>query len=196
MANDSSSLSSPLGDSLRDFKAQNLFTNPGDEIYSFSDLEIAQLKSIGAFPPDTEIHPFDKNVHFDFYSKTWVCFLAFPFTLGLRYPFTPLISEFFQVTGLSYAQAMPVIWRILFVLSNLDETHRIDIRASDLATVFNLRTHGSSRFVLQLIQKDVSPVLKATKNENSWKKKFFFVNRNTIPGGSDLPLKWVTRGRI
>jgi hypothetical protein len=91
---------------------------------------------------------------------------------------------------------MPVVWRILYVLNHLVEDHSLDIRNFDLATLYNLRTHNSSRFVLQLIRKDVYPVLKATKNEDSWKNNFFFVRKESIPGGPDLPPRWPTKGRI
>ncbi|MFS8031713.1 hypothetical protein Hanom_Chr17g01549161 [Helianthus anomalus] len=48
----------------------------------------------------------------NFVSPTWVCFLAFPFTIGFKYPFPSLVSEFFTLTGLSYAQIIPEMWRI------------------------------------------------------------------------------------
>ncbi|MFS7955679.1 hypothetical protein Hanom_Chr07g00645461 [Helianthus anomalus] len=36
-------------------------------------------------------------------------------------------------------------------------------------------------------------VIQATRNEEEWKSKFFFVKRTSIPGGSDFPVKWLTR---
>ncbi|KAI3797895.1 hypothetical protein L1987_33159 [Smallanthus sonchifolius] len=42
-------------------------------------------------------------------SETWICFLVYPFTLGLSYPFPPLITDFFKFTGLSpkFAELVP-----------------------------------------------------------------------------------------
>jgi hypothetical protein len=140
------------------------------------------LLASGAFLRSAAIRAHDTHVRSDFISATWVCFLAYPFTIGFKYPFPAFVSTFFETTGLSYAQAMSVVWRILHVLNHLVEDLGLDIRIFDLATLYNLRTYGSSRYVLQLIRKDVCPVLKATKNEDSWKNKFFFVRRESIPG--------------
>ncbi|MFS7960242.1 hypothetical protein Hanom_Chr08g00700921 [Helianthus anomalus] len=35
-------------------------------------------------------------------------------------------------------------------------------------------------------------VLKATKNEDGWQRKFFFVKRDSIVEGNSLPVKWLT----
>jgi hypothetical protein len=173
-----------------------LLAHPGGEISTFSDAEVSRLLASGAFPTTAIIRAHDTRVRSDFISVTWVCFLAYPFTIGFKYPFPSFVSDFFRATGLSYAQAMPVVWRILHVLNHLVEDLGLDIRVSDLATLYNLRTHGSSRFVLQLIRKEVCPVFKTTKNEDAWKNKFFFVKRASIPGGPDLPMKWPTKGRV
>ncbi|MFS8023333.1 hypothetical protein Hanom_Chr16g01450211 [Helianthus anomalus] len=36
-------------------------------------------------------------------------------------------------------------------------------------------------------------ILRATRNEEEWKSKFFFVKRNSIPGGVEYPVKWLRK---
>ncbi|MFS7935791.1 hypothetical protein Hanom_Chr05g00407721 [Helianthus anomalus] len=72
-----------------------------------------------AFPTGVVIRPFDREVRSDASSNEWVCFLTYPFSLGLRYPFPSFISRLFELTGLSYAQTMPMVWRVLIVLNQI-----------------------------------------------------------------------------
>ncbi|MFS7979335.1 hypothetical protein Hanom_Chr10g00926111 [Helianthus anomalus] len=70
--------------------SQNLIREPQNEICSFNNTDIAALKDSGAFPAGVVIRPFDREVRSDASSNEWVCFLAYPFSLGLRYLFPPL----------------------------------------------------------------------------------------------------------
>jgi hypothetical protein len=134
MVSDSSSSSPPAIDTHNDFKPQHLLAHPESEISTFSDLEVSRLLASGAFLATASIRAHDAQVRSDFISTTLVCFLAYPFTIGFKYPFPPFISKFFETTGLSYAQAMPVVWRISHILNHLVEDLGLDIRISDLAT--------------------------------------------------------------
>ncbi|MFS8018171.1 hypothetical protein Hanom_Chr15g01388981 [Helianthus anomalus] len=89
--------------------SQNIIRESEKEICSFNNADITTLKDSGAFPVVVIIRPFDREVRSDAESNEWVCFLAYPFSLGLRYPFPPFISRFFELTGLSYAQTMPMV---------------------------------------------------------------------------------------
>ncbi|MFS7962694.1 hypothetical protein Hanom_Chr08g00729621 [Helianthus anomalus] len=89
--------------------SQNLIREPEKEICCFNNADIVALKNSGAFPAGTVIRPFDREIRSDVSSDEWVSFFACPFSLGLRYPFPPFISRFFNLTGLSYAQTMPMV---------------------------------------------------------------------------------------
>ena len=175
--------------------SQNFIREPEKEICSFNNADIAALKDSGAFPIGTVIRPFDREVRSDASSDEWVCFFAYPFSLGLRYPFPPFISRFFELTGLSYAQTMPMVWRVLMVLDQIKSRHCPDLCIEDLPIAYRLRSHGNSRFLLFSTSKNPL-ILKATKNEDQWQRKFFFVKRDSIDGGLDLPVSWLTKGRI
>ncbi|KAF5782990.1 hypothetical protein HanXRQr2_Chr11g0502691 [Helianthus annuus] len=34
--------------------------------------------------------------------------------------------------------------------------------------------------------------MKVTKNDANWKRRFFFVRRDSLPNGNDLPKEWAT----
>ena len=147
------------------------------------------------FPIETKFRAFDPRMKADLSSPTWVCFYAFPFSLGLSYPFPSLISEFFEITGLAYSQAMPQVWRILHTLHRLNEKHSLRIGLPEIASNYQLRTHGGSRFVLQLRPKKTPFVYRATQDNRNFRSNFFFVERSTIPGGKELTEKWIKKGR-
>ncbi|KAJ0715061.1 hypothetical protein HanPI659440_Chr13g0496771 [Helianthus annuus] len=185
---------SQMADSAPLFHKQNLLKEPSREVCSFDNADIAALRASGAFPPGTIFRPFDREVRSDFCSDEWVCFFAYPFSIGLQYPFSPFISRFFELTGLSFAQTMPMVWRVLVTLEQIKARHMPDLCIEDLPMAYRLRSHGSSRFLLFSISKDPL-ILKATKNEDKWTRKFFFVKRDSIDRGFDLPKRWLTCGR-
>ncbi|KAJ0752622.1 hypothetical protein HanPI659440_Chr09g0326451 [Helianthus annuus] len=78
---------SQTGDSSETFIQQNLLKNPEKEVCAFDNADIEALRVSGAFPDGTVFRPFDRSIRSDVSSTDWVCFQAYPFSLGLRYPF-------------------------------------------------------------------------------------------------------------
>ncbi|KAJ0530280.1 hypothetical protein HanHA89_Chr10g0387791 [Helianthus annuus] len=93
---------------------------------------------------------------------------------------------------MSYIQAMPMIWRVLYTLERIIEQEGIDLGMAELAELYDLTTFGSCRYLLKRKAGEDHPVLKVTKNDVNWKRRFFFVRRDTIPNGQDLPKEWAT----
>ncbi|KAJ0898713.1 hypothetical protein HanRHA438_Chr08g0359941 [Helianthus annuus] len=87
---------------------------------------------------------------------------------------------------------MPMVWRVLMVLDQIKSRHCPDLCIEDLPIAYRLRSHGNSRFLLFSTSKNPL-ILKATKNEDQWQRKFFFVKRDSIDGGFDLPVRWLTK---
>ncbi|MFS7918917.1 hypothetical protein Hanom_Chr03g00206811 [Helianthus anomalus] len=141
-----------------------------------------------AFPAGAIIHPFIREVRSDVASNEWVCFLAYPFSLGLRYPFPAFISRFFELTDLSYVETMPMVWRVLVVLDQIKSRHVPDLCVEDLPKAYRLCSHSNNRFLLFSTSKNPL-ILKATKNEDQGQRKLFFVKRDSIAKGFDLPVK-------
>ena len=176
------SQSSIAAEVLDDFIDQGFLDYFGSEQCLFSDNDIDRLRSDGSFPIEWKFRAFSPRLKADLSSPTWVCFNAYPFNLGLSYPFPELINEFFNTTGLSYSQFMPQVWRILYTLCKLNEKHDLTIGVPEIALHYKLRTHGHSRFVLQLRSGKEAFVHRASQDNRNFRSNFFFVNRNTIPG--------------
>ena len=183
------------GESTSSFVNQNLLKNPEKEVCSFDNADINALRTSGAFSDTAIIRPFDRIIRSDVCSEEWICFSSYPFSLGLRYPFPEFIMEFFRITGLCFAQTMPMVWRVLIMLNQIKTLHVPDLCIEDLPLAYRLRSHGNSRFLL--FSTSSNPlILKASKNEDGWQRKFFFVRRDSIPEGKSLPVKWLTSGRV
>ena len=179
-----------------EFMCQNLLSKPETETCSFTDHDIKQLVKSECFPAKTIFHPFDQNLRSDMISKRWICFPATPFKLGFSYPFPDFVNEFFQRTGLSYIQAMPMLWRVLFMVNHLKNLHSLDFDIEELASVYEIKSHGSSRYLMKVKPGQEHLILKTTQNYDLWKKQFFFVERSSIEGGPELPYRWHTGRRI
>ncbi|KAF5774321.1 hypothetical protein HanRHA438_Chr13g0609571 [Helianthus annuus] len=186
---------SSSGDSAPTFIHQNILQDMEMEICSFDSAYLSALKTSGIFPEGMVFRPFDREIRLDMVSNEWLCFNAFPFTLGLRFPFPDFFTEFFHITKISFSQTMPMLWRVLLVLDRIKNAHIPDLSVPDLPLAYWLRCHGSCQFLFHSTSCDPL-MLRATKNEEEWKSKFFFVKRDSIPGGAEYPVKWLRKGRI
>jgi hypothetical protein len=179
-----------------EFTDQGILACSAEETCLFDDKQISALLETDAFPKNTSIKAYNPKDKSDLISEKWICFLHYPFSIGMKYPFPPLVNQFFEVTKLCYAQAMPMVWRILFSLSQLNESRNLGIGLPEIAACYQLRTHGSSRFVLQSRDGNVQMIPRVNHNDHDWKRRFFFVKRSSIPKGKELPFKWVQKGRF
>ena len=176
-----------------DFVDQKLHVS--DEVCSFTATDIENLMQKGVFPSGVEIMPSDSQLQSDFIFRTWVAFPEFPFSLGLKYPFPGIIAEFFAKTGISYIQAMPVIWKTLYWIHLLNQSKNMSLNVADISTMYDLQTFGSSRFILKVKTGHPHLVLRTRHNDKTWKGRFFFVKTSSIPQYTGLPYEWVTKGR-
>ncbi|KAJ0560933.1 hypothetical protein HanHA300_Chr06g0217031 [Helianthus annuus] len=92
-----------------------------------------------------------------------------------------------------YIQAMPMMWRVLYTLENIIEQEGVEIGVSELSRLYNIVSHGSYLFLFKHKPSQPHLILKTTKNDTHWRNKFFFVRRDSIPDGKDLPKKWITQ---
>ena len=175
-------------------KSQGIIKDSPTERCCFTDVHIDKIRH--CFPANVVFKSFDPTALSDFVSDVWVAFPATPFTIGYSYPFPAFTQSFFSLTGISYIQAMPMIWRVLCTLERIIEQKGIDLGMAELAELYDLTTFGSHRYLLKRKAGEDHPVFKVTKNDTNWKRRFFFVRRDSIPDGKDLPKEWATHGRI
>ncbi|MFS7911723.1 hypothetical protein Hanom_Chr02g00121461 [Helianthus anomalus] len=185
-------LSCSSDDSPPTFTPQNLLQYPKKEVCTFDNAYLSALCSSGIFQDGIVFRPYDQDLRSDASSREWLCFLAFPFTLGLRFPLSDFIMDFFRTTGLSFSQTMPMLWQVLVVLDRIKNTHVPKLYVNDLPIVYRLRSHGSSRFLFYSTTNNPL-VLRATRNKEIWETKFFFVKRSLIPCGENFLVEWLTK---
>ncbi|MFS7936915.1 hypothetical protein Hanom_Chr05g00421361 [Helianthus anomalus] len=65
---------------------------------------------------------------------------------------------------------------------------------SELSQMYNLISHGSYLFLFKHKPGQPHLILKTTKNDTHWRNQLFFVKRDSIPDGKDLPKIWITHG--
>ncbi|KAF5796194.1 hypothetical protein HanXRQr2_Chr08g0348571 [Helianthus annuus] len=171
-------------------KSQGIIKDSPTERCCYTDALIDRIRH--CFPADTVFKSFSSTALSDFISDTWVAFPATPFTIGYSYPFPAFTQSFFSLTGISYIQAMPMIWRVQYTFERIIEQKGIDLGMAELAEFYDLTTFGSHRYLLKRKAGEDHPVFKVTKNETNWKRRFFFVRRDSIPHGKDLPKEWAT----
>ena len=175
-------------------KGQGIIKDSPTERCCFTDPQIDKIRR--CFPAETLFKSFSPTALSDFISETWVAFPVTPFMIGYSYPFPQFTESFFSLTGICYIQAMPMIWRVLYTLERIIEQEGIDLGMAELGEMYDLTTFGSHRYLFKRKAGEDHPVFKVTKNDTNWKRRFFFVRRDTIPDGKDLPKEWATHGRI
>ncbi|MFS8034464.1 hypothetical protein Hanom_Chr17g01581421 [Helianthus anomalus] len=179
-------------DSTPSFLPQNLLQYPEKEWCTIDSAHLSALQSSGIFLEGTVFRPYDREIRSDMASNDWLCFNAFPFTLGLRFVFPVFITEFFRITNLRFSQTMLMLWRVLLVLDRIKNARIPELSVHDLPLAYRLRSHMSSRFLFYFTSNDPL-ILRATRNEEEGKSKFFFVKKSSILGGADYPVKWLRR---
>ncbi|MFS7930605.1 hypothetical protein Hanom_Chr04g00346211 [Helianthus anomalus] len=146
-------------------------------VCSFDNADIAALRTSDAFPDGAIIRPFDRSLRPGVSSDEWICFPAYLFSLGLRYLFLSLSCISLVPQALVSLRPCPWSGGCWWY--------------SDIPIAYRLRSHGSSRFLLFSTSNN-RLILKVTKNENEWKRNFFFVRRDSIAEGDSLPVKRFT----
>lgn len=140
---------------------------------TFYDNSIEALSLLGTFPTSTVFKPFDVRIQPDFISSVWLCFPKYPLTLGLVYPFSRILSKFFEMTKISYIKTMSAVWRILYWIDNLNRSIGLNICLNELAFVYDLSNLGNSRFLLKFKTEGSPHVLKSKHNDIAWNGGYF-----------------------
>ncbi|KAJ0867053.1 hypothetical protein HanRHA438_Chr12g0558711 [Helianthus annuus] len=95
------------------------------------------------------------------------------------------LSDFISETWVAFP-------RVLYTLERIIEQEGIDLGMAELGEMYDLTTFGSHRYLFKRKAGEDHPVFKVTKNDTNWKRRFFFVRRDSIPNGKDLPKEWAT----
>ena len=128
-------------------KSQGIIKDSPTERCCFTDPYIDKIRH--CFSANTLFKSFDPTALSDYISETWVAFPVTPFLIGYSYPFPQFTQSFFSLTGISYIQAMPMIWRVLYTLERIIGQEGIDLGMAELAEMYDLTTFGSHRYLFK-----------------------------------------------
>ncbi|MFS7910356.1 hypothetical protein Hanom_Chr02g00105381 [Helianthus anomalus] len=92
-----------------------------------------------------------------------------PFFWVILTHFPGLTQRLFTLTGISYNQAMPMIWRALYTIEDIINVDDLDFNFSEISYLYSLVTHGSTRFLFKAKPHQPLPILKTTQNDSTWK---------------------------
>ena len=134
------SVDSPSVIEISDFIETNVMEKDFFSNFKKSDLENMKPH----FPKGTVFRSPDSKTKTDLASDIWIQFPEYPFKyLKLEFPFPNFITQFFKSTNMSYGQASPMLWRILFVLNIIMTNRKLELKVPDLGIVYTLTTFGS-----------------------------------------------------
>ena len=177
-----------------EFMAQNI---PFARYYCSLRIEdIDRYRKSNIFPTGAEIRDCDFYFCPDFISPTWVAFPEYPFLLGLKFPFTGVVGEFFSRTGIPFIQTTSGVWIILYWIDRLNESKSMNIGLEEIGSVYDIKSLRSFWFVLKRKPGRTPLVEDFSQDDGCWKERYFFVKRSTIPLGEALPMEWIQEGLL
>ncbi|CAH9104573.1 unnamed protein product, partial [Cuscuta europaea] len=155
-----------------------------------ADLRVKDKEEIEpsyGFPVNARVRYPQRGERVDWTCPSWINFYQYPFEkLGLRFPFSALVSGFISLAKLSPCQIMPQTWRLLRSMEFLIEKNGLSFASEDLGFSYDLRTSGKGRFILTL-KPGTKPLVLGISNANDrgWLTRFFFVERSSLSGSGD-----------
>ncbi|MFS7951953.1 hypothetical protein Hanom_Chr07g00601321 [Helianthus anomalus] len=87
---------------------------------------------------------------------------------------------------------MPMVWGVLVVLDQIKSHHIPDICIEDLPIAYRLRSRGNSHFLLFLQLPRIPLFSRPQRMKISGNESSFFVKRDSIAKGFDMPVKCLT----
>lgn len=162
--------------------------------HSMKEKTLAEAKilfkcdSILVFPPT--------GVLADWHRSGWICFYYYPFSIGMTFPFTKLVSDEIDCLHVSPGQLMPFAWRTLACLDAIEEKHNLGINVDVIKHNYTIKKFSNCRFSFVNKNKDELLVLNnETVNDRGWKSEFFFANKASFGSGAPALLeKWNVDG--
>lgn len=156
---------------------QGLLDGDDENVLSPSELNLPGY----GFPPGTEVYVPSGSERADDTAEGWICFYEYPFKIGHRFPFSPLVQQFFKSMSVPPAQVMANVWRVLRGLDLLSSRHGLEVQAADLGHAYYIgtRTPGRANLLVRLGTQALIPDADQI-NDRGWRSRFFFVRQETL----------------
>ena len=164
-------------------------------IYS-TVVDPAAFVELAGLPPSAEVKiPGSDEEAFDC-PEGYVVMYEYPFTIGFKFPFTPLVRSFIEVFHLSPGQLMPQIWRVFTVVHGVTANWRTPFDLSDLMYTYDLALQKCCRYTLVTKKGKTNLGVGLGVNDRGWQSRFVFVGKDSLGDkGRFLVEGWTTEGK-
>ncbi|XP_056694989.1 uncharacterized protein [Spinacia oleracea] len=148
-------------------------------IYS-TVVDPAAFVELAGLPPSAEVKiPGSDEEAFDC-PEGYVVMYEHPFTIGFKFPFTPLVRSFIEVFHLSPGQLMPQIWRVFTVVHGVTANWRTPFDLSDLMYSYDLALQKCCRYTLVTKKGKTNLGVGLGVNDRGWQSRFVFVGKDSL----------------
>ncbi|XP_074313441.1 uncharacterized protein LOC141648612 [Silene latifolia] len=169
-----------------DFPTQGVLKRPYSGDSHLTQEDIPRIKALLGLGDDVVIHIPKPGQKADAFRSGWICLYTYPFVLGLKFPFPPMIQEFIRLNSLPMAQIAPYAWRILLSTVALNNSMGAEIGLSDLAHRFECRSLGHGQYTFRSVEKTENFLLSAAKGkDDGWYEDFFYIKLESLPIRAD-----------
>ncbi|XP_056694885.1 uncharacterized protein [Spinacia oleracea] len=164
-------------------------------IYS-TVVDPAPFVELAGLPPSAEVKiPGSDEEAFDC-PEGYVVMYEYPFTIGFKFPFTPLVRSFIEVFHLSPDQLMPQIWRVFTVVHGVTANWRTPFDLSDLMYSYDLALQKCCRYTLVTKKGKTNLGVGLGVNDRGWQSRFVFVGKDSLGDkGRFLVEGWTMEGK-
>ncbi|XP_056698614.1 uncharacterized protein [Spinacia oleracea] len=148
-------------------------------IYSTIADPAAFIEHVG-LPPSAEVKiPGSDEEAFDC-PEGYVVMYEYPFTIGFKFPFTPLARSFIEVFHLSLGQVMPQIWRVFAVVHGATANWRMPFDLADLMYTYDLVLQKCCRYTLVTKKGKTNLGVGLAVNDRGWQSRFVYVSKDSL----------------
>ncbi|KAK9697903.1 hypothetical protein RND81_08G068400 [Saponaria officinalis] len=157
----------------------------------FEEDELPALRSMMGLGDDVLLHAPALGEYADAICPGWVALYEYPFTLGMKFPFPPLIQAFLLWFSLAPGQLAAQAWRVLYSICAVSERFGIDLRLADLASLYSCMPLGYGHVTMRASDGS-NPFIDTSKGtDDGWFRRFVFVKVGSMtPPPEYLLEKW------
>lgn len=86
---------------------------------TMSEDDLVRFLDLGNLRTDTNLRNAESDERPEDCLEDWVVLYEYPFKIGLRLPFPPIVRYMLQLRQVSSGQIMPQVWRVLSVIDRV-----------------------------------------------------------------------------
>lgn len=124
--------------------ATSLLDVPDNGRHSMKEKTLTEAKLLFDGNPILELP--SPGVLADWHRSGWVCFYYYPFSIGMTFPFSKLVTDVLSALHVSPRQLMPLAWRTLACLDAIKDKHHLGIDADVIKYSYTIKKFSNCRF--------------------------------------------------